>query len=216
MRRSRLLLALDLLVVGLVAAGLAGLAFRPDPATGPAAHASGLIAQLPTPLSEPTRSAVGIVPASKPRVPRGAPARVAIPAIGVDATMVPLGLNPDRTLEVPASFGVAGWYKLGVKPGESGPAVIVGHVDSTSGPAVFYRLGRLTPGARVRVSWRTGFSVRFRVYAVREYAKSAFPTALVYGLTRRPELRLVTCGGPFDAQTGHYLDNVVVFARLVS
>lgn len=216
MRRSRLLITLDLLVVGFVAAGLAALAFRPNHATGPATHASGVIADLPSSLSEATRSTAGIVQGAKARVPRGAPARVAIPAIGVDAAMVPLGLNPNGTLEVPASFAVAGWYKLGVRPGEPGPTVIVGHVDSTSGPAVFYRLGRLRAGARVRVSWRTGSSVRFRVYAVREYAKSAFPTALVYGLTRRPELRLITCGGPFDEQTGHYLDDVVVFARLVS
>lgn len=100
-----------------------------------------------------------------------------------------------------SGFGVAGWYKLGFKPGEPGPAVIVGHVDSTSGPAVFYRLGRLTPGAQVRVSWRSGCSVSLRVYAVREYAKSAFPTARVYGLTRRPELRLVTCGPSMSRPT---------------
>jgi sortase (surface protein transpeptidase) len=216
MRRSRLLLTLDLLMVGLMIVGLAALAFRPDNATGPAAHASGVIHELPSSLSETALSTAAIAPTEKARVPRGAPARVAIPAIGVDAAVVRLGLNRDGTLAVPASSGVAGWYKLGVKPGEPGPAVIVGHVDSTSGPAVFYRLGGLTPGTRVRVSWRTGSSVRFSVYAVREYAKSAFPTALVYGLTRRPELRLVTCGGPFDEQTGHYLDNVVVFARLES
>ena len=211
MRRSRLLLTLDLLVVGLVAVGFAALVFRPESATGPAVRVRG---ELPS--SESVRRSAGTAPAVDPHVPRGAPARVAIPAIGVDAAIVRLGVNPDGTLEVPASFGVAGWYKLGVRPGEPGPAVIVGHVDSTSGPAVFYRLGRLAPGAHIRVSWRRGSSVRFSVYAVREYAKSAFPTALVYGPTRRPELRLVTCGGPFDEQTGHYLDNVVVFAHVVS
>jgi Sortase domain len=216
MRRSRLVLMLDVLVIGLVAAGLAALTFRPDRATGPVAQASGVIVEPPSSPSEAMGPTGGMVPAAKARVPRGAPARVAIPAIGVDAAMVRLGLNRDGTLEVPASFGVAGWYKLGVTPGEPGPAVIVGHVDSTSGPAVFYRLSRLSPGARVRVSWRTGASVRFRVYAVREFGKRNFPTALVYGLTRRPELRLVTCGGPFDDETGHYLDNVVVFARLES
>lgn len=88
-----------------------------------------------------------------------------------------------------------------VQAGRAGPAVIVGHVDPTSGPAVFYRLGRLTPGAQVRVSWRSGSSVSLRVYAVREYAKSAFPTARVYGLTRRPELRLVTCGPSMSRPT---------------
>ena len=210
MRRSRLLLLLDMLVVGLVATGLAAVAFRPDGVTGPTVRVSG---ELPASRPDSVRPTAETALGAHPRALRGAPARVVIPALGVDAAIVRLGVNPDGTLEVPADFGVAGWYKLGVKPGEPGPAVIVGHVDSRSGPAVFYRLGRLTPGARVRVSGRKGSSVRFRVYAVSEYAKSAFPTALVYGPTRRPELRLVTCGGPFDEQTGHYLDNVVVFAR---
>jgi hypothetical protein len=123
-------------------------------------------------------------------------------------------VNADGTLKVPNDFGVAGWYRLGTKPGSRGPAVIVGHVDSESGPAVFYRLGTLTRGALVRVAWRSGASLLFRVYAVREYAKASFPSLLVYGETRGPELRLITCGGSFDAETGHYLDNVVVFARM--
>jgi hypothetical protein len=127
----------------------------------------------------------------------------------------PLGVEPDGTLQVPADFDVAGWYRLGTKPGDRGAAVIVGHVDSQSGPAVFYHLGTLAPRDVIRVSWQSGASVFFRVYAVREYAKTAFPTRLVYGRTTAPELRLVTCGGRFDDETGHYLDNVVVFARRV-
>ena len=213
MRRRRSLLLVDLLVVGLVAAGLAAFAFGRDDPTGPVARASGTLPDLPPAASvHPTAGRASVAEA---RVPRGAPSRVAIPAIGVDAAIARLGLNEDGTLEVPTDFGHAGWYRLGPKPGEAGAAVIVGHVDSTSGPAVFYKLGRLAPGESVRVSWAGGGSVLFRVYAVREYAKSAFPTSRVYGGTRRPELRLVTCGGPFDEQTGHYLDNVVVFARRV-
>jgi sortase (surface protein transpeptidase) len=92
--------------------------------------------------------------------------------------------------------------------------VIVGHVDSESGPGVFYRLGTLERGDLVRVSWKSGDSVTFRVYAVREYAKASFPSLLVYGATKAPELRLITCGGPFDSASMHYLDNVVVFARM--
>jgi len=148
------------------------------------------------------------------RAPAGTPRRITIRRIHVDAGLVPVGVNSDGTLKVPSDFGVAGWYRLGTKPGGRGPAVIVGHVDSESGPAVFYRLGTLTRGDLVRVAWRSGASVLFRVYAVREYAKASFPSLLVYGETRGPELRLITCGGSFDAETGHYLDNVVVFARM--
>lgn len=137
-----------------------------------------------------------------------------IPAIGLHTRLIGLGLNHDGTLEVPTDYALAGWYELGPRPGERGAAVIVGHVDSTEGPAVFYRLGELEPGSKVRVEWADGSSVGFRVYAVREYAKAAFPTTLVYGRTPAAELRLITCGGPFDGSTGHYLDNVVVFARL--
>ena len=197
-----------------MAAGLVGLAFGRQGEAAPATHVSGT---LPSPASiavGPKRPAAPR--GGKPHVPHGAPTRLAIPAAGIDAPIVPLGLNPDGTLAVPADFGAAGWYRLGPRPGKPGAAVIVGHVDSTSGPAVFYRLGRLVPGDLVRVSWPKGTSVRFRAYAVREYAKSAFPTSLVYGSTRAPELRLVTCGGPFDESTRHYLDNVVVFAGSAS
>jgi hypothetical protein len=148
-------------------------------------------------------------------MPRSVPLRLSIPAINVRTQLIRLGLNPDGTLEVPTDFGVAGWYALGPSPGQRGAAVIVGHVDSKQGPAVFYRLGGLAPGGLVRIALADQAEVVFRVYAVREYAKRAFPTSLVYGATSGPELRLVTCGGPFDTRTGHYLDNVVVFARYV-
>jgi sortase (surface protein transpeptidase) len=207
-------LALDLLAVGLVAAGLAGLAFGQRGDAAPPAHVSGTLPSRPPAAIGTPRS--GVPRDEKPHVPHGAPTRLSIPAAGIDAPIIPLGLNRDGTLAVPVDFGVAGWYRLGPRPGKPGSAVIVGHLDSTSGPAVFYRLGKLSPGDLVRVSWPSGSSVRFRVYAVREYAKSAFPTSLVYGSMKSPELRLITCGGPFDESAGHYLDNVVVFARLAS
>jgi sortase (surface protein transpeptidase) len=141
---------------------------------------------------------------------------VSIPAVGVAARLVRLGLNSDGTLEVPSDYAVAGWYRLGPKPGQIGAAIIVGHVDSTAGPAVFYRLGEVVPGDVVRVASPNRPPLRFRVYAVREYPKAAFPTRQVYGQTTTPELRLITCGGLFDPATGHYRDNVVVFARLVA
>jgi sortase (surface protein transpeptidase) len=207
--RGKPVLALDLLMVGLVVAGITGLAFgRPS---GPAtARMSGSLS-----VRQPPSTARASRGHDEPR-PVRPPKRVAIPAVGVAARVVRLGLNLDGTLEVPTDYSVAGWYRLGPKPGETGAAVIVGHVDSTAGPAVFYRLGEVVPGDLVRVASGNRPVLRFRIYAVREYSKAAFPTARVYGQTTTPELRLITCGGPFDDATGHYLDNVVVFARLVA
>lgn len=198
------MLALDLLVVGLVVAGATGLAFgRPD--GPPPARVSGSLSQRGSPaghMHEP--------PPVRP------PSRVSIPAVGVAARVIRLALNSDGTMEVPNDYSVAGWYRLGPRPGEKGAAVIVGHVDSREGPAVFYRLGEVAPGDLVRVASPHRSPLSFRVYAVREYPKSAFPTSRVYGQTTRPELRLITCGGAFDDATGHYVDNVVVFARLAA
>jgi sortase (surface protein transpeptidase) len=195
---------LDAAIVALALAGVAVLASaRLDARGTPPIRARGDL-----------RPARVSAPAARTSVPRGAPATIVVPAIGVRAHLVRLGLNPDGTLEVPTDYSVAGWYALGPRPGQTGAAVIAGHVDSQAGPAVFYRLGQLHVGSLVRVVWADGHDVRFAVYAVREFAKIAFPTQLVYGRTRAPELRLLTCGGAFDSATGHYLDNVVVFARL--
>lgn len=135
-----------------------------------------------------------------------------IPRIGVDAPITDLGLNPDGTMQVPSTFTDAGWYAGGPKPGDIGPAVIAGHVDSRAGPAVFYRLRQLGPGDKVTV-WMASRKVDFVVQRVAEYPKDAFPTSLVYGPVDYPALRLITCGGAFDSSTGHYVDNVIVFAR---
>jgi hypothetical protein len=146
----------------------------------------------------------------KRRPPR--PARLEIPAIGVRAPVIPLGLNPDRSLEVPRRFDQTGWWTGGPRPGEPGPAVIAGHVDSTDGPAVFYRLGDLRRGAVIAVVRRDGSRARFTVQRSERYPKAHFPTARVYAPTRGPTLRLITCGGAFDHSTGHYVDNTVVYA----
>jgi hypothetical protein len=141
------------------------------------------------------------------------PVRVEIPAIGVRARIIRLGLNPDRTLEVPTDFGDAGWWSGGPRPGEPGPAVIVGHVDSYTGPAVFYRLRELRLRDTVIVLRRDGTRARFSVIGSEQYPKSDVPTGRVYGRTVGPTLRLITCGGAFDRSSGHYLDNTVVYAR---
>jgi hypothetical protein len=214
--RHRPLLLLDVLAGVLALAGLAALNSHLFVASGkPPVRVSGV---LPSPTASTSRSIPAIPvppPATLTGVPRSVPLQLSIPAINVRTQLVRLGLNPDGTLQVPTDFSVAGWYRLGSSPGEPGAAVIVGHVDSKQGPAVFYRLGELAPGSLVRIALTDQAQVVFRVYAVREYAKTAFPTSLVYGGTPGPELRLVTCGGQFDARTGHYLDNVVVFARYV-
>jgi LPXTG-site transpeptidase (sortase) family protein len=148
---------------------------------------------------------------------QAAPPRwIRIPAIGVSAPVVALGLNADRTLEVPRRWGVTGWYTGGPEPGERGPAVIAGHVDSTSGPAVFYRLGQLRRGAMVHIRRADRSVVEFRVEGVERWPKDRFPTRRVYRATARSTLRLITCGGSFNGSTGHYLDNVIVYATRVS
>ena len=149
-------------------------------------------------------------PTAGPRV--APPVRIEIPAIGVRAPVIPLGLDEHRALEVPADYGDTGWWTGGPWPGERGPAVIAGHVDSTTGPAVFFRLGELAPGDDIVVVRRDGTRVRFRVRGSEHYPKASFPTARVYGPTPGPELRLITCSGDFDRATGHYLDNTVVYA----
>ncbi|WP_239332463.1 class F sortase [Frankia sp. CiP3] len=169
----------------------------------------------------------GVVATDKP--PAGtsaavsAPARTAdsrplflnIPALGTAAAVGPVGLNSDGTLQVPTSWGEIGWYEYGPRPGDVGAAVLVGHYDSTTGPAVFYRLEKIKQNDLVEIKRADGTVVRFVVDRIQEVSKSAFPAADVYGTVDRPELRLITCGGDFNRKTHHYLDNVIVFAHAV-
>lgn len=139
------------------------------------------------------------------------PVRIRIPDIGVDSGLERLSRQPDGTIGLP-SWNAAGWYQQGPRPGEPGPAVILGHVDSRTGPAVFYRLSALTPEDAIIVTRADGTEARFRVVRLVRVAKAEFPTDLVYLPTLDRELRLVTCGGSFDTSTGHYRDNLIVFA----
>lgn len=155
-------------------------------------------------------------PPPKPRaIQEPRPVHLEIPAIGVSAHVVPLGLNSDQTMQVPTSFSEAGWFRPGPEPGEIGAAVIVGHVDSVSGPGIFYRLPALTRGDRIRLRLSDGRMLRFVVTSSRNASKRRFPTKLVFRHTKRPTLRLITCGGAFDTSTGHYVDNHIVFAWLL-
>lgn len=141
------------------------------------------------------------------------PRRIAIPAIGVSARVGPLRREPDGTMQTPQVWEEAGWYKPGPEPGERGPAVIAGHVDSTGGPAVFYRLSELHRGNLISIRRADGSLLRFRVEGLERWPKSEFPTRRVFRTkTRISVLRLVTCSGSFDRSTGHYVDNTIVYA----
>jgi hypothetical protein len=154
-------------------------------------------------------------PADAPVLARSAPVRLRIPAVAVDAALVELGQRDDGRVEVPPLDSPdAGWYRYSPTPGERGPAVLLGHVDSAkTGPGVFYDLPALAPGDPIEVARADGSTVAFVVDRVERYPKSAFPSADVYGDVPDAELRLITCGGAFDEGSGHYVDNVVVFAR---
>jgi sortase family protein len=141
-----------------------------------------------------------------------APVRLRIRALRVDSRLQPLGLRTDGTVAVPERADVAGWYEQGPRPGQAGPAVILGHVDSRTGPGVFVRLGEVEPGTLVTVDRADGSTVTFRVREVAQVAKTRFPTDLVYAPSLDPTLRLVTCGGTFDHTRGSYRDNVIVYA----
>jgi hypothetical protein len=145
-----------------------------------------------------------------------APVHIDVPAIHLSSGLLGLHLQDDGTLQVPSDPAQAGWWSEGTIPGNPGPAIVVGHIDSLDGPGVFYRLSALHPGDEVLIQRSDGTTVAFVVDALRQYPKNEFPTDLVYGPTSEPTLRLLTCGGDFNRGTGHYVDNVVVFAHLVS
>lgn len=153
-------------------------------------------------------------------LPRSKPVTLDIPAIDVHSVIRDVGVTAEGTLETPQPgphYNDAAWYRHSPTPGEIGPAILLGHVDSASeGPSVFFRLGELRRGDRISVTRADGSVASFIVDEVRRYPKDAFPTDLVYGDIDHAGLRILTCGGPFDEVAGHYLDNIVVFASLAT
>jgi Sortase domain len=196
-------------------AALAGIAvlilvlLAPGGPPGPSAAASA-----PRP---PVPGALAVAPGRLPS-PTAAPVRLQIPAIHVSTNIVDEGLDADGALQVPpltdAGVHEVGWYDLGPTPGQVGSAIIVGHVDSYQAAGVFYDLGLLAPGNAVEVTLANGETVHFTVTSVHEYSKAHFPATEVYGPEPYPALRLITCGGAFDEATGHYLSNIVAYARM--
>jgi Sortase domain len=204
---GRGVLAALALGLALIAAGTVGLVLtRGGPVAGPS------LARVPAPggpaASVPWPVAAGQAAAGQ----AAAPVRLTIPAIGVRTRLVRLGLTRAGTLQVPASYQVAGWYDRSPPPGATGSAIIAGHIDSYRGPGVFFRLAGLHQGDRAYVRRADGSLVVFRVTAVRLYRKDRFPTATVYGPAAGPQLRLITCGGTFNPALRSYQSDVVVYA----
>ncbi|MFE2555676.1 class F sortase, partial [Streptomyces sp. NPDC059352] len=198
----------------------------PGPAApGPAAPgraAAGAAAGAPTAVDHKAkpRALPKATPPPRPTPPpppltRSRPTALEVPAITIEAPVTELGLDAGGRLATPPVDNprIVGWYAKGATPGERGTAVVVGHRDTRSGPAVFLDLDSLSPGNTVRVARADGRVAVFTVDRVRTYAKADFPDKEVYGATGRPELRLLTCGGTFDRRTG-YEANIVVFAHL--
>ncbi|WP_316523004.1 class F sortase [Kitasatospora brasiliensis] len=166
-----------------------------------------------------TPATTGTTPGTAPTAPKpyapSPPTRLLVPSVGVDAPVTDLGLNPDGTVEVPpADHGEeVGWYRNSPSPGETGPAVLIGHLDTAHGPAVFKRLPKLRPGELIRIRRADGTTVDFKVRTLLQAAKDRFPTEQVYGDTPAPALRLITCGGQIGSD-GHWTDNIIVLADL--
>jgi Sortase domain len=199
-----------------IAVAVATQKHAPQPPLSAAGSLGPSAVSAPTPEArsspDPTPGVVG------PVLPPSKPVSIDIPVIDVQSTLQYLGLTAEGALQVPAPgprYDEAAWYKYSPTPGSRGPSVISGHVDSTQGPSVFFNLGDLRPGAKVLITRADGSVAVFKVDGVRRYPKDHFPTQLVYGNTDHAALRLITCGGRFDHATGHYLDNIVVFASLV-
>jgi hypothetical protein len=205
-------------VLTVVVAGAAGCAAGRSAArvsrAAPAASRSAVAGAITPTAAGPTRTTevINFPVGSWRRLPPSPPARLEIPAIGVSTPLVRLGLLADGTMEIPRDYGVAGWFTGGPMPGQLGPAVIAGHVDSRTGPAVFHRLRDLRPGDQIRVVRTDGRVVRFEVESLARYPKREFPDDDVFGATTAPALRLITCAGDFDRSQRSYRDNLAVSA----
>jgi LPXTG-site transpeptidase (sortase) family protein len=215
-----------LLLVGGVTAVVLGLRPAVSP-IGPPPGSAGIVAPAdmptgpsPSPAAPPSASPTHR-PVAAPVVSlqRSIPTRIEIRAIGVDSSLMRLGLKKDGTIEVPPydKDAPAGWYRGSPTPGQVGPSVILGHVDTfKAGPVVFYRLSEVEHGDTIAVHREDGSVVHFVVDRVVNVPKAGFPTLEVYGNTDRAELRLITCGGAWNPRTHDFDDNTVVFAHLVA
>lgn len=217
LRVPALAVAALLLVSGCAAApsgeGSASEGTQPPAASAEATPAapSEAATVAPAPETQPPAGAGGVEV-----IPEGIePTAVSIPAIDVEGTLIDLGIAADGKMEVPVDFDEIGWFTGGGKPGGRGPTVIAAHVDGLAGPAAFFRLDELAQGDVVSVTDAEGGVTSYEVTEVVTVEKAEFPTARVFGAVPGDELRLITCGGYFDRDIGHYDKNVVVFATAV-
>jgi hypothetical protein len=204
--------------LGLVGVALAAQRSAPTPVGEPSPGVIGSEQTSPSTAVPPMARAPQMRPARPITLARSKPVSLDIPAIAVHSSLLHLGQQADGSLETPQpgpDYDRAAWYRYSPPPGSLGPAILLGHVDSAAnGPSVFYRLGELRAGDRISVTRADGTVARFVVDEVKRFPKDAFPTELVYGDLDHAGLRLLTCGGEFDDVSGHYLDNIVVFATL--
>jgi LPXTG-site transpeptidase (sortase) family protein len=169
--------------------------------------------QPPAPAPSSSRPAAPAKPMT-----RSIPSRLRIPKLHVNSPIMKLGLNADHTIQVPplSQPKMTGWWQGGPTPGEKGAAVILGHNVGNGHASVFEKLGTLKPGDTVQVTRSNGTVATFQITKSEEIAKSRFPTEKVYGKLSYPGIRLITCGGRFDASWGHHVDNIIVYGKLVS
>src|ERR1700722_3642606 len=210
--RSLLVLSALLLLVG-AGCVVAGLQEHRHPLAGPVQHRHASAARVPSAHAQGVATTTVPAPAV---VARSVPVAVRIPAIGLSVWVTQLGLNADGTVEVPTNVKAPGWFAPGPSPGQVGSAVLLGHVDSSQGPGVFFQLRTLQPGNQINVNLADGVVATFKVTSGATYQKTQFPDQQVYGSNGSSQLQLVTCGGTFDPQTGHYLSNIVVYSSFVS
>jgi sortase (surface protein transpeptidase) len=203
----------------LIVSGGSGHKLPPTPPS-PAAAGPGAPLATHTRAPSPTSSTTSVNPGDTHCAPTVlAPVDISIPSIGVQSCLLELGLNADRTVQTPTlrQVGEAGWYRYSSQPGSIGPTVILGHIDSAQyGPGIFFKLGTLNVGDTVKITRADHLIATFTITQVAEYPKTNFPTQKVYGPTTDASLRLITCGGDFDAKAGSYVDNIVAYGNLVS
>lgn len=154
-------------------------------------------------------------PPQSPSMPPSDPVIIRIPKIDLDTSIIPVGLDATGAIAMPNAFDITGWYTGGPTPGQIGPAVIVGHVDSIHGIAIFWRLRELVPGDMVSIDRQDGTTANFKVIDIKQFPQDAFPTSEVYGNINYAGLRLITCGGVFNTTTHHYSHNTVVYGQLI-
>ena len=187
----------------------------PLPASQSSTPSAGSSTPSSPPTSPPSVSGSTNDPVGAPLSP---PSRISIPSLNEGSSLLTLGATTNREIVVPDDQHAdqAGWFDGSPTPGAVGPATIVGHVTSSRGGAVFYRLAQIKTGATVQVTLKSGKTLTYDVYRVASFPKDAFPTQAVYGNSSDPELRIITCGGTFDSATGHFRNNTVVYARLAA